>query len=88
MNVDSNILAKITKEKYTLADMTRLLRRLWILDMGSVFEDNDTPAQLWLNTGVWEENKKVLGAMKKNRLWWKTYYSCVSQEGTYVFVGD
>lgn len=88
MDVNSDVLAKITKERYTLSDMARLLRHLWILDMGSVFEDGDMPTQLWLNTGVWEENKKVLDAMKKNRLWWKTYYSCVSQEGTYVFIGE
>lgn len=88
MDVNSDVLTKITKERYTLSDMARLLRHLWILDMGSVFEDGDMPAQLWLNTGVWEENKKVLDAMKKNRLWWKTYYSCVSQEGTYVFIGE
>lgn len=61
---------KLTDEQLSFASMIRLLRCFWVLDMGSileeVFEDGGmVPVQLYLNTGIWKENKVVLDMLKK-----------------------
>lgn len=93
MDVSADVLNKIATENFSLSSMVRLLRHLWILDVGSVFEeifgdgDGGEP-HLYLNTGVWEDNKKVLGAMMTNSIWWDKYFSCQCKDGTYIFVGE
>lgn len=93
MDVNADVLNKIATENFSLSSMVRLLRHLWILDVGSVFEEifgdgDDGKPQLYLNTGVWEDNKKVLGAMMTNSIWWDKYFSCQCKDGTYIFVGE
>lgn len=93
MDVDREVLTKITNENFSLSSMVRLLRHLWILDLGSVFEEvfgegADGGIQLYLNTGVWDDNKKVLEAMMKNSVWWDKYYSSQCKSGTYIFTGE
>lgn len=84
---------KLNDEQLSFTEMIRLLRSLWVLDMGSileeVFEDGGmVPVQLYLNTGLWKENKKVLEDMKKNKTWWNTYYSYTTCDNTYIFIGE
>ncbi len=84
---------KLTDEQLSFASMIRLLRCFWVLDMGSileeVFEDGGmVPVQLYLNTGIWKENKVVLDMLKKNTVWWNKHHSCTASDGTYVFLGE
>ena len=39
MDVNADVLNKIATENFSLSSMIRLLRHLWILDVGSVFEE-------------------------------------------------
>lgn len=93
MDVCGEVLTKIANESFSLSSMVRLLRHLWILDIGSVFDEifgegDDGTIHLYLNTGVWEDNKKVLAAMMKNKIWWDKYCSTICKDGTYIFVGE
>lgn len=72
--------------------MVKLLRRLWVLDMGSVFEvmmedDETIPSCLLLKTGVWAENRAVLEALKTNDSWWGAHFSEKQADGIHVFKG-
>ncbi len=93
MGVDADVLNKIATGNFSLSSMIRLLRHLWVLDVGSVFEEifdegDEGKLQLYLNTGVWEDNKKVLDAMTQNGVWWDKYHSCQCKDGTHIFVGE
>ena len=39
MDVNADVLNKIATGNFSLSSMIRLLRHLWILDVGSVFEE-------------------------------------------------
>lgn len=92
MNVNMSLLEKIRKEHFTFSEMVELLTHVWILDMGSVFEECDSSdassAQLYLNTGVWEDNKAILRALKKNSEWWNKYFCSQCDDGMYIFAED
>ena len=88
LDVDKELLACVADESMTFSGMVRLLHRLWVRDLDSVFEviDNDTLAcTVLLRTGVWEENRLVFDTLHKNKQWWSKYFVEKRADGVTVF---
>lgn len=92
MDVNVSLLEKIRKGHFTFSEMVELLTHVWILDMGSVFEEcassETASVQLYLGTGVWEDNKAILRALKQNKEWWNKYFCSQCGDNTYLFSED
>lgn len=90
MDVDRTLLQEVTNQNLSFSDMIKLLRRLWVLDIDSVFDviiqDSEIiPSILLLKAGVWEENKVIFEALKKNVRWWEAHFVERQSDGVYVF---
>ena len=90
MDVDRTLLQEVTNQNLSFSDMIKLLRRLWVLDIDSVFDviiqDSEIiPSILLLKAGVWEENKVIFEALRKNVRWWEAHFVERQPDGVYVF---
>jgi len=90
LDVDRTLLQEVTNQNLSFSDMIKLLRRLWVLDIDSVFDviiqDSEIiPSILLLKAGVWEENKAIFEALKKNVRWWEAHFVERQSDGVYVF---
>lgn len=90
LDVDRTLLQEVTNQNLSFSDMIKLLRRLWVLDIDSVFDviiqDSEIiPSILLLKAGVWEENKVIFEALKKNVRWWEAHFVERQSDGVYVF---
>lgn len=88
LDVDRELLTCVADENITFYGMIRLLHRLWVLDLDSVFDvmDNDTLAcTMLLRAGVWDENKLVFDVLHKNRQWWSKHFVEKRGDGVFVF---
>jgi len=89
VDVDRELLVCVEDESLTFNGMVRLLHRLWVLDLDAVLDvvvdDDGVLRFLFLRAGVWEENKVVLEALRRNTVWWNKYFMEKRADGVYVF---
>jgi hypothetical protein len=87
LDVDRELLECVAEE-LTFGGMVRILHRLWVRDLDSVFDviDTDTlESTILLRTGVWQENKLVFDILHNNRQWWSKYFVEKRPDGVFVF---
>jgi len=90
LDIDETKLTEIICAELSFNTMVKLLRQIWVLDLGSKFNtvlaDNETIIDtLILAPGVWAENKEVLRCLQQNKIWWDTYFSYQQGDKIYVF---
>lgn len=90
IDIDRKIIKDIMYTHKTFGEMLRILRDLWVHDMGAYFYENMLPneteiSSIIVGTGVWEENKYLIAILEKNEWWWNRHFVGRLENGGYEF---